>query len=55
MLYGRDRERAELWSLLESARASRSGALVLRGEAGAAAAVAVSMLLPGRNRASAAA
>ena len=34
MLYGRDQERAEIWSLLESARASRSGVLVLRGEAG---------------------
>jgi hypothetical protein len=34
MLYGRDRERAEIWALLEQARASRSGALVLRGEAG---------------------
>jgi DNA-binding CsgD family transcriptional regulator len=34
MLYGRDRERAEIWSLLEGARASRSGVLVLRGEAG---------------------
>jgi DNA-binding CsgD family transcriptional regulator len=34
MLYGRDRERAEIWALLEAARASRSGALVLRGEAG---------------------
>jgi DNA-binding CsgD family transcriptional regulator len=34
VLYGRDRERAEIWALLEAARASRSGALVLRGEAG---------------------
>jgi DNA-binding CsgD family transcriptional regulator len=34
MLVGRDRERAELWTLLEAARASRSGALVVRGEAG---------------------
>jgi predicted ATPase len=34
MLYGRDRERAEIWTLLEDARASQSGAVVLRGEAG---------------------
>jgi DNA-binding CsgD family transcriptional regulator len=34
MLYGRDAERAEIWALLEGARASRSGALVIRGEAG---------------------
>jgi DNA-binding CsgD family transcriptional regulator len=34
MLYGRDSERAEIWALLEAARASRSGALVIRGEAG---------------------
>jgi DNA-binding CsgD family transcriptional regulator len=34
VLYGRDRERAEIWALLEAARASRSGALVLLGEAG---------------------
>jgi DNA-binding CsgD family transcriptional regulator len=34
MLYGRDPERAQIWALLEAARASRSGALVLRGEAG---------------------
>jgi DNA-binding CsgD family transcriptional regulator len=34
MLYGRDAERAEIWTLLEDARASKSGALVLRGEAG---------------------
>jgi DNA-binding CsgD family transcriptional regulator len=34
MLYGRDRERAEIWKLLEGAREFRSGALVLRGEAG---------------------
>jgi DNA-binding CsgD family transcriptional regulator len=34
MLYGRDVERAEIWTLLEDARASKSGALVLRGEAG---------------------
>jgi predicted ATPase len=34
VLYGRDRERAKIWALLEAARASRSGALVLRGEAG---------------------
>lgn len=34
MLYGRDAERAEIGGLLEAARASRSGALVLRGEPG---------------------
>jgi DNA-binding CsgD family transcriptional regulator len=34
MLYGRDVERAEIWTLLEGARESRSGTLVLRGEAG---------------------
>ena len=34
MLYGRDAERAEIGGLLEAARASRSGVLVLRGEAG---------------------
>ena len=34
MLYGRDAERAQIWALLEGARASRSGALVIRGEAG---------------------
>ena len=34
MLYGRDAERAAIGGLLESARDSRSGALVLRGEAG---------------------
>jgi DNA-binding CsgD family transcriptional regulator len=34
MLYGRDSERARIGELLEAARASRSAALVLRGEAG---------------------
>jgi DNA-binding CsgD family transcriptional regulator/tetratricopeptide (TPR) repeat protein len=34
VLYGRDRERAEIWALLEAARSSQSGALVIRGEAG---------------------
>ena len=34
MLYGRDPERARIGGLLEAARASRSAALVLRGEAG---------------------
>jgi DNA-binding CsgD family transcriptional regulator len=34
VLYGRDVERARIWGLLEAARSSRSGALVLRGEAG---------------------
>jgi DNA-binding CsgD family transcriptional regulator len=34
MLYGRDRERAEIWALLEAARSSKSSALVIRGEAG---------------------
>jgi DNA-binding CsgD family transcriptional regulator len=34
VLYGRDAERAQIWALLEDARASRSGALVIRGEAG---------------------
>ena len=34
MLYGRDSERASIGALLDAARASRSGALVLRGEAG---------------------
>jgi DNA-binding CsgD family transcriptional regulator len=34
VLYGRDAERAEIGRLLEAARASRSGVLVLRGEAG---------------------
>src|SRR5262245_26612491 len=34
MLVGRDAERARIGALLDAARASRSGALVLRGEAG---------------------
>jgi DNA-binding CsgD family transcriptional regulator len=34
VLYGRDAERAEIGGLLDAARASRSGVLVLRGEAG---------------------
>ena len=34
VLYGRDAERAEIGALLEAARDSRSGALVLRGEPG---------------------
>jgi DNA-binding CsgD family transcriptional regulator len=34
MLYGRDAERAVIGELLDAARASRSGAIVLRGEAG---------------------
>src|ERR687885_2762879 len=34
MLYGRDEERATIGALLDGARASRSGALVLRGEPG---------------------
>jgi DNA-binding NarL/FixJ family response regulator len=34
MLYGRDAERAAIGELLEAARASRSGVLVLRGEPG---------------------
>ena len=34
MLYGRDAERAQIWALLENARSSRSGALVIRGDAG---------------------
>jgi DNA-binding CsgD family transcriptional regulator len=34
VLYGRDAERKAIRALLEEARASRSGALVLRGEAG---------------------
>jgi ATP/maltotriose-dependent transcriptional regulator MalT len=34
LLYGRDAERALIGGLLEAARASRSGVLVLRGEAG---------------------
>jgi DNA-binding NarL/FixJ family response regulator len=34
VLYGRDAERAEIGALLEAARASRSGALVVRGEPG---------------------
>jgi DNA-binding CsgD family transcriptional regulator len=34
MLYGRDDERATIGALLDGARASQSGALVLRGEAG---------------------
>ncbi len=34
MLYGRDVERAQIWALLDAARTSQSGALVLRGEAG---------------------
>jgi DNA-binding CsgD family transcriptional regulator len=35
MLYGRDAERSALASLLDAARAARSGVLVLRGQAGA--------------------
>ena len=35
MLYGRDAERALIGDLLDAARASRSGALILRGEPGA--------------------
>jgi DNA-binding CsgD family transcriptional regulator len=34
VLYGRDAERAKIGALLEAARASRSGALVLRGQPG---------------------
>jgi DNA-binding CsgD family transcriptional regulator len=34
MLYGRDSERAQIAALLEAARSSRSGALVIRGEPG---------------------
>src|SRR5262245_6551398 len=34
MLYGRDAERAQIGALLQDARASRSGALILRGEPG---------------------
>jgi DNA-binding CsgD family transcriptional regulator len=34
VLYGRDAERAQIDALLEAARASRSGSLVVRGEAG---------------------
>ena len=34
MLYGRDAERAQIGALLEAARDSRSGALVIRGEPG---------------------
>ena len=34
MLYGRDDERARITELLEGARSSRSGVLVVRGEAG---------------------
>jgi DNA-binding CsgD family transcriptional regulator len=34
VLFGRDAERAQIWALLEAARASRSGALVIRGEPG---------------------
>jgi DNA-binding CsgD family transcriptional regulator len=34
VLYGRDAERAEIGALLDAARDSRSGVLVLRGEAG---------------------
>ena len=34
MLYGRDEERAKIGALLDDARVSRSGALVIRGEAG---------------------
>ena len=34
MLYGREVERAQVAALLEAARASRSGALILRGEPG---------------------
>jgi DNA-binding CsgD family transcriptional regulator len=34
MLYGRDAERAEIGGLLEAARASKGGVLVLRGEPG---------------------
>jgi predicted ATPase len=34
MLLGRDAERARIGALLEAARASRSGALVVRGEPG---------------------
>jgi hypothetical protein len=34
MLYGRDRERARTGELLRGARESRSGTLVIRGEAG---------------------
>jgi hypothetical protein len=33
VLYGRDSERKALYALLDGARASRSGVLVLRGEA----------------------
>lgn len=35
MLYGRDAERSAVTALLDAARDSRSGVLVLRGQAGA--------------------
>jgi predicted ATPase len=34
VLYGRDAERAQIGALLDAARVSRSGVLVVRGEAG---------------------
>ena len=34
MLYGRDDQRARIGALLEAARASRSSALIVRGQAG---------------------
>src|SRR5215467_13739769 len=34
MLYGRDDERARIWELLEAARRSRSGVLLVTGEPG---------------------
>jgi DNA-binding CsgD family transcriptional regulator len=48
VLYGRDAERAEIGRLLDAARDSRSGALVLRGEPGIG---KTALLLDARDRA----
>ena len=49
MLVGRDRERAALDHLLDEARASRSGALVLRGEPGIGKSALVAYALSARR------
>jgi DNA-binding CsgD family transcriptional regulator len=49
VLYGRDAERRVLGALLEGARASRSGVLVLRGEAGAGKSALLAELIEGAH------
>ncbi len=48
MLYGRDSERAEIGALLDGARSSHSGAVVISGEAGVG---KTALLIDARERA----